>query len=94
MLIKIQKIKQNKTKNFKGQNYKIPIYNNAKLFAETELFLDWYAKKYISKNKKLKFNIEIKSQIKFLLSKLKLKNNIFVHRDFHVSNLMRYKKQF
>ena len=55
--------------------------------------MDWYAKKYISKNKKLKFNIEIKSQIKFLLSKLKLKNNIFVHRDFHVSNLMRYKKQ-
>ena len=93
LLIKIQKIKQNKVKNFKGKNYKIPIYNNLKLFEEAKLFLDWYAKKYLSKNKNLKCNIEIKNQIKFLLSKLKLKNNIFVHRDFHVSNLIKYKKQ-
>jgi N-acetylmuramate 1-kinase len=93
LLIKIQKIKQNKVKNFKGKNYKIPIYDNLKLFEEAKLFLDWYAKKYLSKNKNLKCNIEIKNQIKFLLSKLKLKNNIFVHRDFHVSNLIKYKKQ-
>ena len=93
LLIKIQKIKQNKTKNFKGKNYKIPIYNNSKFFAETNLFLDWYAKKYVSKKKILNFNIEMKKQIKFLLSKLKLKNNIFVHRDFHVSNLMKHKNQ-
>ena len=93
LLIKIQKIKTKKTKNFKGKNYKIPIYNNSKLFAETNLFLDWYAKKYVSKKKILNFNIEMKKQIKFLLSKLKLKNNIFVHRDFHVSNLMKHKNQ-
>jgi len=93
LLIKIQKIKQNTIKDFKGKNYKIPTYNNAKLFAETKLFLDWYAKKYIPKNKKFKFNIKIKKQIRFLISKLKLKNNIFVHRDFHVSNLIKYKKQ-
>ena len=93
LLVKIQKIKQNKIKNFKKKNYKIPIYNKAKLFAETKLFLDWYAKKYLSKNKKLNFNSKIKKQIRFLISKLKSKNNIFVHRDFHVSNLIRYKKQ-
>jgi len=93
LLIKIQKIKQNQTKNFKGKNYKVPVYNNSKLFAETNLFLDWYAKKYVSKKKILNFNIEMKKQIKFLLSKLKLKNNIFVHRDFHVSNLMKHKNQ-
>ena len=93
LLIKIKKIKKKKTKNFKGKNYKIPIYNNSKLFAETNLFLDWYAKKYVSKKKILNFNIEMKKQIKFLLSKLKLKNNIFVHRDFHVSNLMKHKNQ-
>jgi len=39
------------------------------------------------------FNITINKQIKFLLSNLKLKNDILVHRDFHVSNLMKYKKQ-
>jgi N-acetylmuramate 1-kinase len=93
LLIKIQKIKQNMTKNFKGKNYKIPTYSNTKLFAETKLFLDWYAKKYIPKNKEFKFNIKIKKQIEFLISKLKLKNNIFVHRDFHVSNLIKCKKQ-
>ena len=93
LLVKIQKIKQNQTKNFKGKNYKVPIYNNSKLFAEANLFLDWYAKKHIPKKKRLNFNIEMKEQIKFLLSKLKLKNNIFVHRDFHVSNLMKHKNQ-
>jgi aminoglycoside/choline kinase family phosphotransferase len=93
LLIKIQKIKKNKTKDFKGKNYKIPIYGNSELFAETKLFSVWYAKKFIPKKKRLKFNIEIKKQIRFLLSKLKLRNNIFVHRDFHVSNLMKYKKQ-
>jgi N-acetylmuramate 1-kinase len=93
LLIAIQKIKQNKTKNFKGKNYKIPVYDNNKLFEEAKLFLDWYAKKYISRNKRLKLIIGIKKQIKFLLSKLKLKNDTFVHRDFHISNLIRYKKQ-
>jgi aminoglycoside/choline kinase family phosphotransferase len=93
LLIKIQKIKKNNAKNFKGKNYKIPVYDNSKLFDETKLFIDWYAKKYVSKKKRLNFNIEIKKKIKFLLSKLKLKNDIFVHRDFHVSNLMKYKKQ-
>ena len=49
LLNKIQKIKQTKIKNFKGKNYKIPIYDNSKLFKETKLFSDWYAKKYIPK---------------------------------------------
>ena len=93
LLSKIQKIKQSKIKNFKGKNYKIPFYDGKKLFKETKLFSDWYAKKYISKKKLLAFNIEITKQIKFLLSNLKLKNDTFVHRDFHVSNLMKYKKK-
>ena len=93
LLYKIQKIKKNKIKNFKGKNYKIPIYEENKLFKEAKLFSDWYAKKYISKKKIPKLNMEINKQIKFLLSKLKLKNDTFVHRDFHVSNLMKYKKE-
>jgi len=93
LLNKIQKIKQNKTKNFKGKDYKIPIYDNSQLFEEAKLFSDWYAKKYISKKKISNINHQINRQIKFLLSNLKSKNDIFVHRDFHVSNLMKYKKQ-
>ena len=93
LLNEIQKIKQNKIKNFRGSDYKVPIYENNKLFKEAKLFSEWYAKKYISKKKLPKFNIEINKQIKFLLSNLKLKNETLVHRDFHVSNLMRYKKK-
>jgi len=93
LLFEIQKIKQNITKNFKEKNYTVPIYENNKLFKEAKLFSDWYAKKYISKKKLLTVNIKINKQIKFLLSNLKIKNETLVHRDFHVSNLMRHKKQ-
>ena len=93
LLNKIQRIKQNKIKNFKGKNYKVPIYEDNKLFKEAKLFSDWYAKKYISKKKLLTLNIKINKQINFLLSHLKLKNDTLVHRDFHVSNLMKYKKE-
>ncbi|MDA7714226.1 phosphotransferase [Candidatus Pelagibacter sp.] len=93
LLYKIQKIKKNKIKNFKGKNYKVPIYEDNKLFKEAKLFSEWYAKKYISKKKLSSLNTEINKQIKFLLSNLKLKNDTFVHRDFHVSNLMKYKKE-
>ena len=93
LLSKIQKIKQNKIKNFNGKNYKIPVYDDNKLFKEAKLFSDWYTKKYVSKKKLQTLNIEINKQIKFLISNLNLKNDTFVHRDFHVSNLMKYKKK-
>ena len=93
LLIKIQKIKKNKVKNFKGKYYKIPNYSNQILFDEVKLFCNWYVPSILPKKKRLSFNIMIKQQIKFLLKKIKLNNQIFVHRDFHVSNLMRYKNK-
>tara|TARA_B100000767_G_scaffold273251_1_gene302872 strand:+ start:251 stop:1216 length:966 start_codon:yes stop_codon:yes gene_type:complete len=93
LLIRIQKIKQNKTKTFQNKIYKLPIYNNQKLFSEAKLFIDWYAKKIISKNKLPRLKIALNKQIKFLLSNIKIKDNVFVHRDFHVSNLMQHKGQ-
>ena len=36
---------------------------------------------------------KLKKIIKLLLKKIKNKNRVFVHRDFHVSNLMEYKKK-
>ena len=93
LLCKIQKIKQKRIKNFNGKNYKIPIYENNKLFIEAKLFSDWYIKKHIPKKKLPILKIEINKQIKFLLSNLKLKNDTLVHRDFHASNLMKYKKE-
>ena len=46
----------------------------------------------LSKSKKVKFIKDYKKIIKKLAFSLKLKNNVFVHRDFHVSNLMMVNK--
>ena len=50
-------------------------------------------KKICKKNKLIKFKIDIKKQIKFLLTHLQSKEKVFVHRDFHVSNLMKFKNK-
>ena len=92
-LNKIQLIKDKNIKNFKNKLYKIKEYNNKVLFNETKLFCDWYAPKKLSKKKCIKFNHKFKKEIKFLLSQLNYKNDTFVHRDFHISNLMYYKNK-
>ena len=92
LLNNIQKIKQNKIKNFRNKIYRLPKYDKKELLAEAKLFSLWYAKKFIPKKKLVKFNISINKQIKILLSNIKIKTNVFVHRDFHVSNLMVHKK--
>ena len=88
LLIQIQSIKDRRVKNFKNQNYTIPKYDKKILMNEANLFCDWYVKKNLSKLRKKNFCKNFKKIIKELTLKLKLKNNIFVHRDFHVSNLM------
>ena len=93
LLNQIQLIKDTKVKNFKNKIYTIPKYNNRILIKEANLFCDWYIKKNLSKTKRKKFSKEFQATIKTLTSKLKLKKNIFVHRDFHVSNLMLLKKK-
>ena len=94
LLRKIQKIKKIRVKNFKKKNYKIPYYTNDLLFKEAKLFCDWYVPTIMSKKKGKLINRELIRKIKFLISKLKQKNDTFVHRDFHVSNLMIYKNRY
>jgi len=88
ILNEIQSVKDKKIKNFKNQSYKIKKYYNQVLYKEAKLFCDWYVPKKLSKNKIIKFNHQFKKEIKSLLLKLNYKNDTFVHRDFHVSNLM------
>ena len=52
------------------------------------MFLDWYAPKVINKKKRFKVKKRLKKIITSLIKKIQLPNNTFVHRDFHVSNLM------
>ena len=88
LLHQIQTIKVKKIKNFKNKDYKIPLYDKKILMKEANLFCDWYVKKSYLSTSKEKFSKDFKKIIKKLLSNLTLKNNVFVHRDFHVSNLM------
>ncbi len=94
LLNKIQKIKTTKIKTFLDTEYKIPNYSKKKLASEANLFLQWYLPKFIKGKKK---NIEKKKIIKIfknLLNKLIYKKKVFVHRDFHISNIMITKKGF
>ena len=88
LLVKLQLIKDRKVINFKKQKYIIPKYSSKILFEEAKLFSDWYAPQKLYKANKLKFKKDYEKVIKVLIKKISLKNNIFVHRDFHISNLM------
>ena len=92
LLIKIQSIKNREINTFQNKKYFIPKYEKKILIQEANLFCDWYVKNNFSKNGIKKFSKEFKKVIKNLASKLMLKENVFVHRDFHVSNLMLVKK--
>ena len=88
VLNKIQNIKDKSIKNFKIKKYIIPKYNKKILIDEANLFCDWYVKNNLSNSQRILFNKRFKRIVSKLSLGLKLKNNVFVHRDFHVSNLM------
>ncbi len=93
LLNQIQLIKSKKIKNFKNKYYFIPKYKKEILVQEANLFCEWYVNKNLSKNKRKNFNKKFKKIIKILSSSLKIRNKVFVHRDFHVSNLMYVKNR-
>ena len=93
ILSQIQRIKTRKIKNFKNQIYNVPEYSQKILISEANLFCDWYVKNNLSKKKRIRFIKKFKETVKDLISNLKLKNEVFVHRDFHVSNLMLVNKK-
>ena len=88
VLIKLQSIKSRKIKNFKKKYYKIPNYSEKKIFDEANLFSDWYVPQVISKNKRPKVKKALKKIVISLIKKIQLPNKTFVHRDFHISNLI------
>ena len=90
ILNKIQKIKNFRTQDFLKKSFNLPIYSKAKLLKETYLFLDWYLPSNNSIDQKETLRKNLKKIIDNLYLKLKIKKKVFVHRDFHVSNLMFY----
>jgi N-acetylmuramate 1-kinase len=92
VIIKIQKIKIKKFYKLGKFKIKLPRYTLANLHKESDLFFDWYLK-YLLKEKKIgKIKKLLKVELNKVYKKLKLKNNTFTHRDFHVSNIMIDKK--
>ena len=92
LLLKIQKIKiKRKIKTILSENYILKYYNVKCLHNESDLFLDWYLP-MVAKSKNISIiRFKIKKQLDQLYKRINLKNNVFVHRDFHVSNLMKFK---
>ena len=83
-LIKLQRI------NFKTNIFRFKKYDFKILKKEIDLFFIWYLPHIL----KIKNNSKIKKLRELLLSILKnnfIKNNYFVHRDFHISNMMQYR---
>ena len=92
LLTKVQLIKDRKVYTFENKKYLIPKYNKRILIQEANLFCNWYVKSKFSKIESKKFSKEFRKVTKKLASKLMLNQDVFVHRDFHVSNLMLVKK--
>jgi len=82
-LIKLQKVKIIKS---------IPKYSYAVLQKELNLFFDWYLPEFFNKKKISKIRSEINKALKPFLLQIKKQNNFFVHRDFHLENLIMTKK--
>jgi len=94
LLIKIQKIKpKSKLRSIINRPHIVKSYSKSTLHKESDLFFDWYLPLFLSKKK----NKEIKKKAKRILSqlynRLNFPNSCFVHRDYHVENLMKIKKK-
>ncbi len=88
LLSKINKIKIRNQKTFLRTKFKVPNYTSKMLLDETNLFIDWYLKKYLKGKKKISLEKKLKKIFKKLLKSISYNNKVFVHRDFHVSNIM------
>ncbi len=93
LLNQIQLIKDKKVKNFKKKNYIIPKYSAKVLLKEAKLFSAWYGPQKLSNLNLSKFSKQYEKILRVLIKKISLKNDVFVHRDFHVSNLMLINKR-
>ena len=94
LLFKVQKIKKFYNKDLTGRKYKMTRYSKDKLLKEAYLFNEWYLPRKLSKKKLNKFKKKFKNIFLRLSKAIKLPDNVFVHRDFHVSNIMLKQKKF
>ena len=89
LLIKIQKIKPKSKIKSKGKKIHIMNkYSKKYLFEESNLFFDWYLPLFLSRKKAFKIKKKANKILYKLYNRLNFPNSHFVHRDYHVQNLM------
>ena len=94
LLLKIQKIKpKKKIKSIFHRSHVINKYSNKSLFKESDLFFDWYLPLFLSKKRAFKIKKKSRKILSKIYNKLNFSNSYFVHRDFHVQNLMKVGKK-
>ncbi len=94
LLLKIQKIKpKSRIKNIIDKPHVINKYSNKYLHKESDLFFDWYLPLFLNKKKVLKVKKKTKKILTLLYRSLNFPNSCFVHRDYHVQNLMKVGKK-
>ena len=92
LLKKIQNIKKTQIRDFNKDYYQIPNYTKKKIIDEANLFNEWYLPNKIKKNNHKKLQIQLSKIFRKLIKKLQFRKKVFVHRDFHISNVMIIKK--
>ena len=93
LIIKLQKIKIKKVYKIGKFKVKLFKYTSNCLHKESDLFFDWYLKYSLKKKKINKITKLFRIELNKVYKKLNFKNDTFVHRDFHVSNIMLDKKR-
>jgi aminoglycoside/choline kinase family phosphotransferase len=88
IIFQIQNIKLKKNIKIKKYKIKIKNYNIAALHKESDLFFTWYLKNNSTEKNSIKIKNKIKKELNNLYKKLYFQNFCFVHKDFHVSNIM------
>ena len=93
LIFKLQKIKTKKIYKLGKFKVKLSKYTSSHLHKESDLFFDWYLKYSLKKKKIIKIKRLLRDEVNKVYKKLNFKNDTFVHRDFHVSNIMLHKKK-
>jgi len=94
LLIKIQKIQPKfLIKNFNNKSIILKKYSTKYLHDESDLFFDWYLPIFTNKKKVLYIKKEAKKILSQSYKNLNFPNTFFVHKDFHVQNLMKVGKK-
>ena len=94
LLLQIQKIKpKSKIKNVFNEPHILNKYSSRYLHKESDLFFDWYLSLFLNKKKIFIIKKKTKKILSKLYNRLNFPNCHFVHRDYHVQNLMKVEKK-